>query len=228
MKKLTLLFSLFLLTETALAEQLPVASSTNVIITIAPEDTSKVSSDLNIRKTGLAFNTASLVIHSKCDNEADDIDYTSAGSNIEDVTTLGTYQAPSTNKVRFKETTTPGVYEIHLANARFAVAGARSCFVRLEGPADTRDTIKEFPLIADAAAAVGSRTVAQLSANPGTGDSITYDTMLRALYQRFFHKFVDNGTEQAGYKANGSDKAFEANVGDTAGAYTRDANKTPD
>jgi len=136
-----------LITSTAYAEQFFLFGSTSNIVTIAPEDTAKTSSDLNIRRTGLAFNTASLVIASKCDNEASETQYTVAASNVEDVTTLGTYQAPSSGKVRFKETTTPGVYEIHLANARFAVTGAKSCFVRLSGAATTRDTIKEFQLL---------------------------------------------------------------------------------
>lgn len=151
MKHLTLILALLLLFAPRLAYagggQMFAFGSTGNIVTIAPEDTAKTSSDANIRKTGLAYNTSNLIIYSKCDVEADRTTYSVASGNLEDVTTLGTYQAPSTNKARFKETTTPGVYEVHLANARFAVTGAKSCFVEIGGTVTgVRNTIKEFPL----------------------------------------------------------------------------------
>jgi hypothetical protein len=63
-------------------------------------------------KTGLAFNTASLT--ARYINSGDPL---SGALTIEDITTIGTYQAPSDNlRIRFKEVSAanmPGVYEVH-------------------------------------------------------------------------------------------------------------------
>lgn len=87
--------------------------------------------------TGLAYDTANLIIGTICDNESAATAYT--GANIEDITTLGTFAAPSTGKCRFKEvdsTNFPGLYEIHLANARFAVSNAKVLRVSIVGAAN--------------------------------------------------------------------------------------------
>ena len=100
-------------------------------------------------KTGLAYNTAGLTIAAIADNEATTTAYTSAGSTIEDITTLGTYEAPTATKCRFKEldaTNHPGVYEIHLANARYAVANAKSLLISIGGPTGAAETDAVIPL----------------------------------------------------------------------------------
>lgn len=87
-------------------------------------------------KTGLAYNTSGLIISTIADNEASATVYTVAGSTIETISTLGTYAAPSATKCRFKEldaTNHPGVYEIQIADARFAVASAKSLIVSVLG-----------------------------------------------------------------------------------------------
>ena len=65
--------------------------------------------------TGLAYNSANLQITVIRELSATPTIYT--GANIEDITTIGTYQAPSTSaKCRFKAidgTNRPGEYEIH-------------------------------------------------------------------------------------------------------------------
>src|SRR5512137_2391482 len=79
--------------------------------------------------TGLTFNSAGLIISTIADNESAAVPYTQAGGNIEDIAVLGTYTAPTASKCRFKEvdsTNHPGVYEIQIADARFAVANAKS------------------------------------------------------------------------------------------------------
>lgn len=89
--------------------------------------------------TGLTSASGSLVISTIADNEAAATVYTQAGSTIETITTLGTYAAPTATKCRFKEvdaTNHPGVYEIHLANARFAVTNAKSLLVSISGAAN--------------------------------------------------------------------------------------------
>jgi hypothetical protein len=85
------------------------------------------TSTTNGGKTGLTNASAGLVISTICDNEAAATSY--SGANIETITAIGTYQAPSAGKIRFKEidaTNHPGWYEIHVADARMAVADARS------------------------------------------------------------------------------------------------------
>lgn len=86
--------------------------------------------------TGLTSASSGLRIATIADNEASATAYTVAGSTIETISTLGTYAAPTATKCRFKEvdsTNHPGVYEIHLADARFAVAGAKSLLVSISG-----------------------------------------------------------------------------------------------
>lgn len=78
--------------------------------------------------TGLTSASTGLIISTLCDNEATATVYTVAASNVESITTLATYAAPTASKCRFKEvdaTNEPGLYEIQLADARFAVSSAR-------------------------------------------------------------------------------------------------------
>lgn len=73
--------------------------------------------------TGLLFSSAGLIISTIKIGEATATAYTQAAGNIETITTLGTYAAPTTGKIRFKEvdsTNHKGVYEIHVADARLA------------------------------------------------------------------------------------------------------------
>lgn len=90
-------------------------------------------------KTGLTNASSGLKISTIADVEAAATVYTSAASNVEDITTKGTYAAPSSGKCRFKEvdaTNHPGVYEFHFANARYSVANARSLLVSISGVTD--------------------------------------------------------------------------------------------
>lgn len=86
--------------------------------------------------TGLTSASTGLIISTIADNEATATAYTVAGSTIESITTLGTYSAPTATKCRFKEvdsTNHKGVYEIQIADARFAVANAKSLLVSIAG-----------------------------------------------------------------------------------------------
>src|SRR5207253_4275006 len=79
-------------------------------------------------KTGLTNSSAGLVISCIRPGDATVTTYTQAASNIETITTIGTYQAPSANKVRFKEvdaTNFPGLYEIHASDAAYDATGSR-------------------------------------------------------------------------------------------------------
>jgi hypothetical protein len=84
--------------------------------------------------TGLTSASSGLKISTIADVEATATAY--SGANLEAVTTLGTYAAPTSGKARFKEvdaTNHPGVYEIQLADARYAVTNAKSVLVSLSG-----------------------------------------------------------------------------------------------
>jgi hypothetical protein len=87
---------------------------------------------------GLSSASSGLIISTITDNEATATTYTVAGSTIESIATLGTYAAPTATKIRFKEvdaTNHPGLYEIQLADARFAVSAARTIRIAFSGAA---------------------------------------------------------------------------------------------
>ena len=90
--------------------------------------------------TGLTHGSTGLSISSVAENEATAITETVAGTDdVEDITTLGTYAAPTAGKVRFKEvdaTAHPGLYEVQFADARFAVSNARYLDICVTGVAD--------------------------------------------------------------------------------------------
>lgn len=86
--------------------------------------------------TGLTNASSGLIISTIADNESSATAYTVGGSNVETITTLGTYAAPTSGKCRFKEvdsTNHKGIYEIQIADARFAVSSAKSLLVSIAG-----------------------------------------------------------------------------------------------
>lgn len=100
-------------------------------------------------KTGLTHSSSGLIISTIADNEATATVYTQAASNVETITTLGTFAAPTASKCRFKEvdaTNHPGIYEIHIANARWAVSSARSVIVSISGVSGAAQVDAEIQL----------------------------------------------------------------------------------
>jgi hypothetical protein len=124
-------------------------------------------------KTGLAFGDAGLIISTICDNEATPTVYTSAGSTTETIATLGTFAAPTATKCRFKkvdDTNNPGLVEIQIADARFAVAGARRMTITISGVSDAEQTDVQIdltgqnnPVNGNASDVVNRTTIAVLS-----------------------------------------------------------------
>jgi len=99
--------------------------------------------------TGLVNTSTGLIISTIADTESTATAYTAAASNIETITTNGTYSAPSSGKCRFKEvdaTNHKGVYEIQLADARFAVSSAKSLLVSVLGATNAAETDVVIPL----------------------------------------------------------------------------------
>jgi hypothetical protein len=133
------------------------------------------SSTVGAGLTGLTFSSTGLVISTIADNEATPTSYTVAGSTIETITTLGTYAAPTATKCRFKEvdaTKHPGVYEIQIADARWAVSGAKSIIISISGATNLVQVDAEIGLTGfdpyDAVAAGLSRIDAAISSRMAT------------------------------------------------------------
>lgn len=100
-------------------------------------------------KTGLTFGSAGLIISTIADVEAAPTAYTQAAGNIETITTLGTFAAPTSGKCRFKEvsaTNHPGLYEIQIANARWAVSGAKAVIITVSGASGAAQVDAEIQL----------------------------------------------------------------------------------
>ena len=110
--------------------------------------------------TGLTSASSGLIISTIANNEATATAYTVAAGNVETITTLGTFAAPTSGKCRFKEvdaTNHPGVYEIQIADARFAVSSAKGLLVSVSGATN----------LAEADALIPLRTVDPYNANFG-------------------------------------------------------------
>lgn len=106
--------------------------TTSVILRVKIQDS---TSTTGAGKTGLTFSSAGLIVSTIADNEATATAYTAAGSTTETITTLGTFAAPTATKCRFKEidaTNHPGLYEIQIADARWATASARSIIISVQ------------------------------------------------------------------------------------------------
>lgn len=111
--------------------------------------------------TGLDHSSSGLIIAATADNEQGPaagtgagfgVAYTSAASKVETITTLGTFETPTATKCRFKAvdaTNHPGLYEIQLADARWAVSNARSVNVTVSGVSDLEqvDTVIQLGMI---------------------------------------------------------------------------------
>ena len=164
--------------------------------------------------TGLAFGTAGLIIGTIADNEATTTAYTQAGGLIETVAALGTYAAPTATKCRFREvdaTNHPGVYEIHLANARYAVASAKSLLVSVLGAADCAETDAVIPLL----------DLDPYSAMKGTDDAALAATALStAVWTNAKAAFVDASINAIPTVMVGTDNAALAVTALSTGVWT--------
>jgi len=74
--------------------------------------------------------TSGLAIQVRASNASALTSYSAASSEIETITTLGTWAEPTAGKVRFKRAT-DNLYEIHLPAATFAISGAQKLHVRV-------------------------------------------------------------------------------------------------
>lgn len=183
--------------------------------------------------TGLDHTSSGLIIAAIADNEAATTAYTVAGSTVETITTLGTYAAPTATKCRFKAvdgTNHPGLYEIQIADARWAVSNARSVNVTVSGVSDIEqvDTVVQLgdqslgfmaPTILTAIASYLDTEVAaikaktdNLPADPAdASDILASFVKIRKYLQLLARKdsaiATDNATELSELNANGGSGA---------------------
>lgn len=95
-----------------------------------------VLKDDGTKYTGLDHTTSGLIISTIASNESTATAYSVAASKLETISTLGTYAAPSATKARFKAvdaTNHPGMYELHLADARWSVANSKGLYISVSG-----------------------------------------------------------------------------------------------
>lgn len=130
-------------------------------------------------KTGLTFNSAGLKIVVMRPGESGPTKYLQSAGNIEDITTLGTYAAPTASKCRFKEidaTDLPGWYEIHFADALYnTTSSRRSLGGMISGAAGTAPTPFQLQL-ADPVRGIGSPTALPNAAAEAAGGLYTRGT----------------------------------------------------
>jgi hypothetical protein len=177
--------------------------------------------------TGLTSASSGLIISTIADNESTATAYTVAGSTIEGITTLGTYAAPTATKCRFKEvdaTNHKGVYEIQLADARYAVSSAKSLLVSVSGATNAAETDVVIPLrdldpYTSADAAVWAAVLSELSAVPGvTG---TVKDALNWVFTLARNKRTQTSTTETVLKDDGSTTLATSTKSDDGTTFTR-------
>jgi hypothetical protein len=199
------------------------------------------SSGTGAGKTGLSNASTGLIISTIASPEATPTVYTVAGSTIETIATLGTYAAPTATKCRFKEvdaTNHPGLYEIQLANARYAIAGQKGLVITISGAAgmvqadlhvlftafDLQDADPKVDII-DAPNATGLAAIADaiLCRNFASVSGEAARSMLNAL--RFLrNKWSISSTTLIVTKEDDSTEAWHGTVTATPGADPVTAN----
>lgn len=157
--------------------------------------------------TGLTSASSGLIISTIANNEATATTYTVAGSTIETITTLGTFAAPTATKCRFKEvdaTNHPGVYEIQIADARWAVSNARSVIVSVLGATNAAQVDAEIqlePVPADVTRWLGTAPATPFTAGVPMTDLRDYAVQqLSRLYRHYANVWYvnDNGADDTG------------------------------
>jgi hypothetical protein len=177
--------------------------------------------------TGLTSASSGLVISTIADNEATATVYSVGSSNVEGITTLGTYAAPTSGKCRFKEvdaTNHKGVYEIQIADARYAVSNAKSLLVSVYGATNAAETDVVIPLrdldpYTSADSAVWAATLSELSSVPGVTADIK--SAINWLFTKHRNKLTQTATTETVFKDNGSTTLATSTKSDDGTTFTR-------
>ncbi len=125
--------------------------------------------------TGVVYTSTGLVIDLIADNSATAYHYKSAATaTIEDITTIGTFAAPSASNCRFKAvdaTNFPGLYEIQFLDGVFDDASCKSLIGKVSGVTNMALTLFEIQLVAfdpQSATDLGLSSVAAILVDTGT------------------------------------------------------------
>lgn len=178
-------------------------------------------------KTGLSPSSSGLIISTIASSEATPTAYTQAATHIETISTLGTYAAPSASCCRFRQidaTNHPGLYEIQLADARFAIAGAKNLIISISGVTgmvpcdvhimltalDLQDTDPPMSLSAGGVGSILDHAIA---------DHLTAGTV-GALIASLGGKMSVAGNQLIVYAADNATELFRFNLTDSAGDPT--------
>jgi hypothetical protein len=128
--------------------------STSNVIRVFIQDS---ASTTGAGKTGLTIGATSPVITAIASNQATGTVYTGTSNTLTVTTAKGTWQDPGAGKVRFTELSSadfPGIYELHLDNALFSVASAKSLIISIQAtgaaPVLVEIQLDSYDVIADA------------------------------------------------------------------------------
>ena len=186
--------------------------ATSVLLRIALYDSTKTTSNGGL--TGLTGSSTGLIISTICDNEATASAYTQAGGTIQTIATLGTYAAPSASNCRFAQvdsTNAPGLYELQLLNARFAVSGAK--YLTITVPAVSGLNLLQMQPLVIPLTSIDPYNAASIMQAQATetystaGSEGTYEQQLNDIHQ-FLMQSTITGTAWQVYKQNGSTAAI--------------------
>jgi len=196
--------------------------ATSVLLQIQLYDSTKTATNGGL--TGLTGSSTGLIIGTRCDNEATFTTYTQSGATIQTIATLGTYAAPSANNCRFAQidsTNAPGLYELQLLNARFAVSGAKYITITVPAVAGL-NLLQMQPLVVPLTVInpYNGSSVMQSTATdnyPTPGSPATYEMILNSIWAKQQRRSV-SGTLETVLKADRST---------TANTYTYNVSGTP-
>jgi hypothetical protein len=185
------------------------ANPTDVIIRVKIKD-SRVTTGVGL--TGLTYGSASLKISTMKELDSGSTAYT--GANIEDITIKGDYVAPSSGCCRFVEvdpSNHPGLYEIHLANARFA--STNSLIVTISGAANMMETDIEFTM--------DGANLVQIDGEDTDGNNATLNLKQLNLQNSsgapLWVEATGGNNDAAYFKGFGTGSGIDANGGDWVG-----------
>jgi hypothetical protein len=191
-------------------------------------------------KTGILFSTSGLLVSTIASNEAAPTSY--SGANLETVTTLGTYAAPTAGRCRFREVSAanhPGVYELQFANARFAVAGSRHLLISISGVSGAAqcDGIIPLPVQDLFAAGLSAQQQAdvkssvlpifnldaqtELGSGAPPGATATIFEKLNMLYKMALRKKTTDGTQNNLFNAAGTTVEQKQPISVAGGTVTK-------
>lgn len=124
------------------------AATSNMVRVFIPDSSSTTGAGL----TGVLYTSTGLVIDLIADNSNTVYHYQSAATaTIQDITTIGTFAAPSANNCRFKAvdgTNLPGLYEIQFLDGVFDDASCKRLIGCVRGVTNMAPTWFEIELVA--------------------------------------------------------------------------------